>query len=123
MTWFYEVKKCTRLEYFFIKKRMFFCKSFIVFSVCDTGFTGPNCKTPCVHPSYGKDCHLKCSCSNISCHHVDGCLKNGDGTKMHTFLLKFSLKKNTDDSVLDMTKSKQDEPRFKNNTITYITKI
>ena len=87
------------------KTRLTFFINLIFFSVCDTGFTGPNCTTPCVYPSYGKDCHLDCSCSNILCHHVYGCVKNSEGTQIHTFLT--SIKTDVDVNVLNTTISEQ----------------
>ena len=75
------------------------------FSVCDTGNSRANCTAPCVYPSYGKDCHLKCSCSNILCHHVYGCFENSEGTKIHNF--PKSVLTDADVNVLNTTISVQ----------------
>ncbi|XP_078314480.1 uncharacterized protein LOC144619678 [Crassostrea virginica] len=40
---------------------------------CNIGFHGPNCTITCPFPGYGKDCQLKCRCSESLCSHVDGC--------------------------------------------------
>lgn len=44
---------------------------------CELGFTGRNCVTKCLHPSYGQDCQSSCDCNatQMYCHHAYGCVR------------------------------------------------
>ncbi|NXO88161.1 MEG11 protein, partial [Sitta europaea] len=40
---------------------------------CLPGWTGPQCKQGCPHGSWGRGCHMSCSCRNgASCSPQDG---------------------------------------------------
>ncbi|XP_065929625.1 cell death abnormality protein 1 [Magallana gigas] len=45
---------------------------------CNVGYSGKNCDTKCVFPSFGKDCKSTCNCKEINCDHAEGC-KNSTG--------------------------------------------
>lgn len=40
---------------------------------CADGYTGRNCHLQCTYPEYGHRCRKICSCSPLSCHHINGC--------------------------------------------------
>nr|XP_034309253.1 cell death abnormality protein 1-like isoform X2 [Crassostrea gigas] len=40
---------------------------------CNVGYSGKNCDTKCVFPSFGKDCKSTCNCKDINCDHAEGC--------------------------------------------------
>ncbi|XP_052681623.1 multiple epidermal growth factor-like domains protein 6 [Crassostrea angulata] len=43
---------------------------------CEEGYTGTNCETVCVYPSYGLDCQLVCNCIASECDHANGCVRD-----------------------------------------------
>lgn len=47
------------------------------FAACATGYFGPHCINRCPLGLFGDECAGSCypHCSNITCHHVYGCLE------------------------------------------------
>lgn len=50
--------------------------------MCNSGYFGQSCKTPCPSGTYGFQCGGFCSpkCSNEECDHVHGCPEKPDTT-------------------------------------------
>lgn len=40
---------------------------------CEVGYMGPNCKIPCIYPTYGLHCRLFCICNQSECDNINGC--------------------------------------------------
>lgn len=40
---------------------------------CMDGYHGENCSIPCPHPFFGKECQMKCNCSEDLCDISKGC--------------------------------------------------
>lgn len=64
-----------------------------IHAACEKGYTGTNCETVCVYPSYGLDCQSLCNCIVNQCDHANGCIRHLKGTSLFLCLnLRFSLR-------------------------------
>lgn len=64
-----------------------------IHAACQKGYTGKNCETVCVYPSYGLDCQSFCTCIANQCDHANGCIRQLKGTSLFLCLnLRFSLR-------------------------------
>lgn len=41
--------------------------------VCEDGYFGQGCISPCRYPSFGKKCQYECKCARSECNHIKGC--------------------------------------------------
>lgn len=46
-----------------------------LFSACLDGFIGEECNKSCSYPSYGRNCHFICNCTEKYCNASTGCVQ------------------------------------------------
>eukprot|EP00105_Crassostrea_gigas_P036578 XP_019920726.1 PREDICTED: uncharacterized protein LOC109617997 [Crassostrea gigas] len=56
---------------------------------CERGFTGINCVTNCIYPSYGQDCQSLCDCNATYCHYANGCIRFSEYQSQSTTHMNF----------------------------------
>lgn len=61
--------------------------------VCEKGYSGTNCDTLCVYPSYGLDCQSSCNCTAKQCDHANGCTRHPKGMLQFCLHVRLSIKK------------------------------
>lgn len=42
-------------------------------SICEDGYFGQDCISPCRYPSFGEKCQYECNCALSKCNHINGC--------------------------------------------------
>lgn len=82
---FMERNKYLNIRHYIFPKSIFHYLNAIVYLInihaaCEEGYTGTNCETVCVYPSYGLDCQSVCNCIVKQCDHTNGCVRHFKGT-------------------------------------------
>lgn len=60
-----------------------------IHAACEKGYTGTNCETVCVYPSFGLDCQSVCNCIASQCDHSNGCVRHLNGTSYELSKFEF----------------------------------